>query len=121
MRSNATRNKPVMCSLVRGLSAVLFVLLAVFMTHQAAAQTFSSSIAGTVTDSTGAVVRGANLELQNMATHDVRVQKSGDDGTYRFDALLPGTYELKVSFEGFETYVNSGMILPANTAANVNA
>lgn len=120
MRSNATRNKPVMCSLVRGLSAVLFVLLAVFMTHQAAAQTFTSSIVGTVTDSTGAVVRGADLQLQNMATHDVRVQKSGEDGTYAFTALLPGTYELKVSFEGFETYVNSGMVLPANTAASVN-
>lgn len=120
MKFTETRIKPATRTLVRGLSAVLWVLLAVFMVHQANAQTFSSSIAGTVTDSSGAVIRGANLELQNMITRDVRVQKSGDDGTYSFTALLPGTYELKVSYEGFETYVNSGMILPANTAASVH-
>ena len=55
-----------------------------------------------------------------MSTHDMRAQKSSEDGTYSFTALLPGTYELKVSYEGFDTYVKSGMILAANTAATVN-
>ncbi|HLJ76862.1 MAG TPA: TonB-dependent receptor [Acidobacteriaceae bacterium] len=120
MRFSETTNRPAMKLLVRGLSAVLWLLLAAFMTHQASAQTFTSSISGTVTDSSGAVIRGASLELQNMTTHDLRAQKSGEDGTYSFTALLPGTYELKVSYEGFETWVKSGMILPANTAANVS-
>lgn len=120
MRFTDSRDKRPMRSLIIGLSAVLLLLLSGLMAHRAAAQTFSSSIAGTVTDSSGAVIRGANLELQNMSTHDVRVQKSGEDGTYNFTALLPGTYELRVSYEGFQTYVKSGMVLAANTAATVS-
>lgn len=120
MQFSERRNKPAIKLLVRGLSAVLWLLLAAFVAHQANAQTFTSSISGIVTDSSGAVIHGANLQLQNMTTHDLRAQKSGEDGTYSFTALLPGTYELKVSYEGFETYVKSGMILAANTAASVN-
>lgn len=120
MRFTETRMKPTFHSLIRGVSAVLCILLAGFFASQASAQTFTSSIAGTVTDSTGAVVRGASLQLQNMDTSDIRVQKSGDDGAYSFAALLPGTYKLTVTYQGFETYVKSGMVLPAKTAATVN-
>lgn len=106
--------------LLRCLAGFVLLLMAVVMSRPAQAQTFSSSIAGTVTDSSGAVIRGANLQLQNQATHDTRIQQSAADGTYSFTNLLPGTYELKVSFEGFNSWVKSGMILTANTAATVN-
>lgn len=106
--------------LLGSFAAVVLLFLASVMSRPAQAQTFSSSIAGTVTDSSGAVVRGANMQLQNVATHDTRDGKSGDDGTYSFSNLLPGTYELTASASGFKDFVRSGMTLAANTAATVN-
>jgi hypothetical protein len=88
--------------------------------HLCVAQTFSASIAGTVTDSSGAVVAGAELKLVNMDTKDVRTQQSNTSGGYSFTNLLPGTYELTATSAGFKEYDQSNMILRANTAASVN-
>ena len=84
------------------------------------AQTFSASIAGTVTDPSGAMVAGADLQLLNLATKDIRHDKSGSNGNYTFTNLLPGTYEITATAAGFEKLLQSGMILRANTAATVN-
>jgi hypothetical protein len=84
------------------------------------AQTFSASIAGVVTDPAGAIVSAAKLHLRNMGTNDARDVVSNEDGSYKFDNLLPGTYEITAEARGFKTYVQANMILRANTAANVN-
>src|SRR3954471_8077996 len=84
------------------------------------AQTFSSSIAGVVTDPSGSVVPGAKVHLRNMGTNDVRDTTTTPAGTYKFDNLLPGTYEIRAEASGFKTYVQSNMILRASTAATVN-
>ena len=84
------------------------------------AQTFSSSIAGTVTDPSGSVVPGTNVHLLNMSTHDTREAVASAAGTYRFDNLLPGTYQIAADASGFKAFVQSNMILPASTAATVN-
>jgi hypothetical protein len=84
------------------------------------AQTFSASIAGVVTDPSGSVVPGAKVHLRNMNTNDVRDVASTAAGSYRFDNLLPGTYTITVEAAGFQRYIQSGMILPASTAATVN-
>ncbi|HZZ37851.1 MAG TPA: TonB-dependent receptor [Acidobacteriaceae bacterium] len=121
MKASTLKNRMPARFLLGSLAGVALLLLASVLTRPAHAQTFSSSIAGTVADSSGAVIRGANLKLENLATHDIHTQTSAADGTYSFTALLPGTYELKVSSEGFDTWVKSGMVLAANTAATVNA
>lgn len=84
------------------------------------AQTFSASIAGSVKDPAGAVVNGAKVQLQNVNTHDTRDFTTDSDGLYKFDNLLPGTYEITAQAPGFSTYVQTNMLLRANTAASVN-
>jgi hypothetical protein len=84
------------------------------------AQTFSSSIAGTVTDPSGSVVQGTKVHLMNMGTHDTRETVSTTAGTYRFDNLLPGTYQITAEAAGFKAFVQSNMILNASTAATVD-
>jgi len=84
------------------------------------AQTFSASITGVVTDPIGGVVQGARLRLLNMNTHDTRETTSNATGLYKFDNLLPGTYQITAEAPGFTSYVRSNMILRANTAATVN-
>ncbi|HZR66646.1 MAG TPA: TonB-dependent receptor [Terriglobales bacterium] len=99
-------------------SLVLFVLAA--LSISAFGQTFSSSIAGTVTDPSGSVVAGAKVHLRNMGTNDVRDVTTTTTGSYKFDNLLPGTYEVSAEASGFKRYVQSNMILRASTAATVN-
>ncbi len=119
MKASTLKNRMPARFLLGSLAAVA-LLLASVVSRPAQAQTFSSSIAGTVTDSSGAVVRGADLRLENLSTHDLRSQKSGEDGTYSFTSILPGTYEITASAGGFKDYVRSGMVLAANTSATVN-
>lgn len=102
------------------LCATLWVLLAVIAAHPASAQTFSASISGTVTDATGAVVPGARIEAENMDTRDTRIQKTDGRGSYSITGLLPGPWEIRASAPGFETFLQTGLILRANTAATVN-
>jgi hypothetical protein len=96
------------------------MLVMILAGYVASAQTFSASIAGTVTDASGAVVSGANLQLLNIDTRDIRRFKSGARGSYEFNNLAPGTYELRATGPGFKEYVQSGMVLRANTAATVD-
>jgi hypothetical protein len=57
-------------------------------------QTFSATIAGSVTDAAGAAVSRAKIQLKNIGTQDIRETNSDTDGHYRFDNLLPATYEI---------------------------
>ena len=90
------------------LCVVLCVLAA--MVQSGFAQTFSSSVAGVVTDPSGGVVQGAKIHLRNMATNDSREADSNASGLYRFDNLLPATYEITAAAPGFKSYVRSNMI-----------
>jgi len=100
---------------------VLFgALAALFASQLCLAQTFSSSITGAVTDPAGAVVKDVRIQLKNMGNNDVRETTSGPDGSYQFQNLLPGTYEITAQMPGFKTYSQTNMILRADTAASVN-
>jgi hypothetical protein len=61
----------------------------------------TGTIVGTVTDKTGAVVSGAEVELSNTATNQVATTTVNDDGQYVFPAVLPGEYNVTVSKQGF--------------------
>lgn len=101
--------------------SVLFCALAMlFGTQFCLAQTFTSSITGIVSDPAGAVMKDVKVELKNMGTNDVHDTTSGPDGTYQFQNLLPGRYEITVVAPGFKAYTQSNMILRADTAATVN-
>ena len=58
-----------------------------------------------VEDAQGGVMPGATIVLVNTATNERREGVSGEDGTYRFVNLVPGTYRLEVELTGFQRYV----------------
>ena len=103
-----------------GAQAVWCLLSAAVFCSVAFGQTFSASIAGIVSDPTGAVMTGAKVQLKNMDTNDVRDYTTTSAGTYKFDNLLPGTYEITVDAPGFKSYVRSNMVLRAETSATVD-
>jgi Carboxypeptidase regulatory-like domain len=67
------------------------------------AQSTTSAVNGTVTDSTGAVVTGANITVTNSATGVAYSATSDNLGSYHITQLPPGTYTLTVTKTGFET------------------
>jgi outer membrane receptor protein involved in Fe transport len=59
------------------------------------------SIAGTVTDATGAVVPKANVTVTNKQTSNQFTSTTSDQGTYTFPVLPVGDYEIRVGGSGF--------------------
>lgn len=79
--------------------AALFAVLLLAM--PVAAQEQSGSIVGVVKDGSGAVIPGATVEARSPSSIGVRSTTSDAQGTYRFPALPPGTYEITASLQGF--------------------
>ena len=105
---------------IRLLSVLFSTLVVLSLVPHISGQTFTSSITGSVLDPTGAAVPGVRLELKNMATNDVRNSTSSGDGTYQFNNLIPGLYQITAVASGFKTFVQQNLDLRAQTATTVN-
>ncbi|HWC15989.1 MAG TPA: TonB-dependent receptor, partial [Terriglobales bacterium] len=91
--------------------AMLLGAMALFFSPLAACQNAPGWIAGTVLDTGGAVLQGAEVELQPKGVFAV----SNATGGFIIKNLLPGTYTVKISYEGFapfsiEVNVNAGSV-----------
>src|SRR5690348_6208022 len=73
------------------------------------AQVLYGSVAGTVTDQTGAVVPGAAITIVNDNTGLSRNATSGSSGDYRVTDLPAGTYTLTVTGSGFQPVKQTGI------------
>ena len=91
------------------LQLVLWPVLAALLTSFVSAQTVSSTLKGTVQDSTGAVVPNARCKLINPATDATLTVSSAQDGSFQFLDILAGTYSLSVSAPGFKNYEKVGI------------
>jgi hypothetical protein len=74
----------------------------------------TSSLRGTVKDQSGGVVVGAKITLQNTGTGVSRSTQSGADGSYLFDLLSVGSYNISVAKTGFVTVEQTGIVLELN-------
>src|SRR5262249_36301342 len=73
--------------------------------------TGSATLRGVIRDPQSAVVGGATVTLTNEATGASRQVKTTDEGAYVFSAMTPGSYGLKVEFQGFKTVEQKGVSL----------
>ncbi len=73
---------------------------------------------GTVTDTGGALVVGARVQLTNEITKQAREFSTSGNGTFIFPDLFPGDYDLKVSHPGFKTYLQNA--IPVGTLEKVD-
>ena len=78
-------------------------------------QKVTGTVSGTVVDSSGAVVPGANIVVTNTNTGVVIFNTATDQtGTYNVPAVQPGTYSIAVSHSGFKTDLRSGVVIQVN-------
>jgi hypothetical protein len=100
------------------------VLLAVFFLSISAlplcGQTQKATILGTITDSSHAVIRGAQVSVTETNTNVSRTEKTNDSGFYVFANMDPGTYRVEVEQPGFRKMVRSGIDVNPNTTARVD-
>src|SRR4030095_11736639 len=82
-------------------------------------QTSRGAVAGTVTDPKGAVIAGAEVTLTSVQNKLTRATTSNGDGNYRFEAVDPGSYSVKISATGFGDVVNTGVEVRANQTSDV--
>jgi hypothetical protein len=78
------------------------------------------SINGTVTDSTGAVVTGADVTLTQAGTGFTLKATSGAEGNYVFPSLAPSVYNIVGTHAGFEAFKSNGVQVRADAAVTVN-
>ena len=96
----------------RGLLA-LGVLLSLFAVTMPTlfAQVTTTNMVGTVTDSSGAAVAGAQVALTNTGTNQVRTTQTNAQGDYRLEFLPTGNYNVEISAPNFKKVVRSGIVL----------
>ncbi len=86
---------------VFALGAIAFTLLFV---KSMSAQVETGQLAGTVTDSSGAVVSGASVKVKNIGTNAERSDTTSNNGTYKLTGLDPATYEVTIQATSFQPY-----------------
>ena len=95
----------------RNIASVLayIALLTIFFSTRLEAQIDMGGVAGTVKDSSGALVPGAELTLTSEATSTSQKARSSSSGTYVFQAVPAGFYTLKAVAPGFKSYEVTGI------------
>ena len=81
---------------------------------------FRTSIQGTVTDPSGAVIPGATITLKDLQTNQITTSTSSDSGVYNFNALAPDHFELTASKDGFQKKILTDLQLIPEQANSIN-
>ena len=98
------------------------LLLSLLLGLQGFAQTATTAmISGTVTDSTQAVVNGAEVELFDASTNQRWKQITNDSGKYIFATVLPGVYSITVTKPGFRTTAFKSVKVEVAKAYSIDA
>ncbi|HTW63878.1 MAG TPA: carboxypeptidase regulatory-like domain-containing protein [Bryobacteraceae bacterium] len=79
---------------------LLFTICVPFLMAQSAG---TSALTGTVTDPSGAAIPNVTVTITSNATGQVRTTTTGVDGVYKFSLMLPGSYKVSFSANGFKT------------------
>jgi hypothetical protein len=102
-------------------ASALFILALCSSSVVVNAQTYTEgAIAGTVFDSTGAVLPGASISIVNNGTNAQISLKSDASGYYKAPQLAPGNYTVTVAGPGFETFKEVSVIVEVNEVTEVS-
>ncbi|HEY3129869.1 MAG TPA: TonB-dependent receptor [Acidobacteriota bacterium] len=86
----------------------------------AAAQSSRGSLAGTIQDSSGAVVGNATVTATGVGTGSVYNTTSTSSGGYRIPDMQLGAYNVKTSATGFKTAEQTGVVIQVNSVTSLN-
>jgi hypothetical protein len=95
-------------------AAVVLLSCLLFVTPPSGfSQAANGTITGTVSDASGAVIPGVNVEVKNANTGVVFSTISTETGNYTAPNLPPGSYSISAALPGFKKYDRTGVSLAA--------
>src|SRR5437763_3644456 len=86
----------------------------------AAAQSTTGVIFGDVKDTSGAVLPGVEITIQNIATNQSRAVLTNEAGTYNIPLVPTGKYNVTASLPSFKTEVRSGIEILVDQRAKID-
>ena len=93
--------------------AVMLACLLAFSASLSHAQVLYGALVGSVKDASGGAVPGAKVVITNQQTGQVRETVTNDEGGYTFPTIQNGSYEVRITKDGFKGVANT-----ANVAIN---
>jgi len=103
----------------RAATLSVFLILAMCVTRAVAQNRNAGEIRGTVTDNTGAAIRGANVIVTDTQTGVSTTSTTNAGGVYDIPSLTPGMYTVKFTDASFKTLVKNNILLQV-TSITVN-
>ena len=109
-------------SLGVGLLVFISLVVCTFVVPPLAAQDTGStaSLNGIVRDISGAVMPDTTIKLTSISTSVSRLAHTNKTGGYAFVSIIPGSYTLEASKEGFKTERRTEFLLQVNQTATVD-
>ena len=99
----------------------IWLIFAIASSGGSQAQMSSGDIRGRVLDPEGALVTDVSVTITHSDTGVNRSTATGDDGTYRFFLLSPGSYELRFEVAGFAIQTRRPIQLQVGQSLNIDA
>ncbi len=99
---------------------VLLLVAFLFCLAPLTSAQYGSSIEGTVTDKSGAVLPGATVTATNQATGVSRSTVTGDSGFYRIPGLPPGTYTVGADAASFKKKSTPNVVISAEAVRGLD-
>src|SRR5579884_2483231 len=84
-------------------------------------QAVYGSIAGTVTDSSGAAVPNAKVTIRDVGKGVTYTTTTNEAGNYSQIHLIVGVYEVQIEATGFQTFVQQNVNVSVDAVVQVNA
>ncbi|MGA8272527.1 MAG: carboxypeptidase-like regulatory domain-containing protein, partial [Candidatus Sulfotelmatobacter sp.] len=101
-------------------AVLLTLVVTAGMITSAVGQEVTAAIVGTVTDPSGAPIKGANVKATDTERGTVWSAETSESGTYNLLRLPIGTYGVKITAPGFQTAVQAPFALALNQTARVD-
>ncbi len=103
------------------ISRFLLITVTLLLAASALLGQSASSLSGTVTDKSGAVIPGAHVQVVNAAQGITRDTTTNAAGAYFVPGLTAGTYNVAVDAKGFQRTVLQGIVLQASEKSRADA
>ena len=101
-------------------ACMLTALFSLLIGNSALAQTFNSTVTGTVKDQAGAFITGAKVTLVDLATQREVTAMTNDQGAFVFPEVRAGNYKLVAERDGFKKGEVTGVTVNVSTPATVH-
>jgi hypothetical protein len=83
------------------------------------AQQGTTELRGKIVDAQGGVLPGVTVTVRNQATGMYRETTSGEDGSFIASGLVPGTYEVVASLQGFKKFSRRDLLLEVGKTSSI--